>query len=208
MKKLILTALLCVLTPFALAAGDAKAGQAKAAICAACHAADGNSLVSAFPRIAGQNASYALKQLIDIKSGLRSVPEMTPFVANMSEEDMADIAAFYASQSAQGGTTKPDLLAKGESLYRAGIQKKGVASCSGCHGPDGLGNKGAAYPRLAGQYADYIEKQLHAFRIGADEPESAKARVNDGDSRIMRDVAAQLSDLEIRAVASFIEGLR
>src|SRR5690554_1447474 len=127
MKKLMLTALLCVLTPFAMAAGDAKAGKSKAAVCAACHAADGNSLVPNFPRIAGQHPSYAVKQLKDIKSGLRAVPEMTPFVMNMSEEDMADIAAYYASQTPQGGTTKADLLAKGESIYRAGNQKKGVA---------------------------------------------------------------------------------
>jgi len=208
MKKLMLTTFLCVLTPFAMAAGDAKAGKSKAAVCAACHAADGNSPVPNFPRLAGQHESYSIKQLKDIKSGLRPVPEMAPFVANLSEQDMADISAYYASQISQGGTTKAELLEKGESLYRAGNQKNGVASCSGCHGPDGKGNKGALYPRLAGQHAAYIEKQLHAFRTGADEPESPKARVNDGDSRIMRDVAAQLSDLEIRAVASFIDGLR
>lgn len=208
MKKLLLTSLFCAITPFAMAAGDASAGKASSAICAACHGADGNSPASAFPHIAGQHESYIVKQLKDIKSGVRSVPEMTAFVANMSEQEMRNLGAFYAAQTAQGGATKPELLAKGERVYRAGNHETGVAACAACHGPDGKGNKGAAYPRLAGQYPEYLEKQLRAFQVGADEPEANNARTNDGDSRTMRDVAHHLSDLEIRAVSSFIAGLR
>lgn len=208
MKKLLLTSFLCVLTPFAMAAGNAKDGETQAMVCAACHGADGNSPSGAFPSLAGQHESYTAKQLQDIKDGTRSVPEMVPFVANMTEQQMLDLGAFYAKQTAQGNVAKADLVERGERVYRAGNAGTGVAACSGCHGPDGLGNKGAKYPRLAGQHADYIEKQLRAFQTGADEPESNKARVNDGDSRTMRDVAHHLSDIEIRAVSSFIAGLR
>ena len=211
MKKLIASALMAVAAHGAIAA-DAEAGKGKTAVCAACHGADGNSAVPNFPKLAGQHASYTLKQMkdmtVDPAAGGRQVPEMTGIVAGLSEEDMADIAAFYATQTQTGGTAKADLVEKGESVYRAGVEERGVAACSGCHGPAGKGNKGAAYPRLAGQHADYIEKQLKAFRLGAHEPKAQGARVNDGDSRIMRDVAANMSDLEIRAVASFIAGQR
>lgn len=208
MKKLFLTTFLCVVTPFAMAAGNAKDGQAQAAICSACHGADGNSPTGAFPSLAGQHESYIVKQLQDIKNNVRPVPEMVPFVANMTEQQMADLGAFYAKQTAQGSVTKADLAERGERVYRAGNAETQVAACSGCHGPDGLGNKGAKYPRLAGQHAEYIEKQLRAFQKGADEPEAQNARINDGDNRTMRDVAHHLSDIEIRAVASFIAGLR
>lgn len=211
MKKLIASVLMMA-AAHGVMAGDAAAGKAKTAVCAACHGADGNSAVPNFPSLAGQHASYTLKQLqdmtIDVSAGGRQVPEMTGIVAGLSAQDMADIAAFYAGQKAKGNVTKADLLEKGESVYRAGNESRGVAACTGCHGPDGMGNKGASYPRLAGQHADYIEKQLKAFRLGAEEPKSQGARINDGDNRIMRDIAANMSDLEIRAVASFIAGLR
>lgn len=212
MKKLILSALMVVASPLVLAAGNVDAGKAKSAVCAACHGADGNSPAGAFPSLAGQHASYTIKQLQDMKtekaSGGRPVAEMVAFVQALTDEDIADLAAFYAAQTSKGNSTKAELLEKGESVYRAGNQKTGVASCTGCHSPDGKGNKGAGYPALAGQHADYIEKQLRAFRTGAEEPAAQNARVNDGDTRIMRDIAAHMSDLEIRAVASFIAGLR
>lgn len=211
MKKLIVSALMLVAVHSAMAA-DAEAGKAKAAVCSACHGADGNSVVPDFPKLAGQHATYILKQLKDMTvkpaEGGRAVPQMTGIVAGLSEEDMANLAAYYSKQTMQGGAAKADLVEKGESVYRAGNQETGVAACSGCHGPDGKGNNGATYPRLAGQHAAYIEKQLKAFRLGAEEPKAQGARVNDGDSAIMRQVAAHMSDLEIRAVASFIAGLR
>ena len=211
MKKLFASLLMIAVSQLAVA-GDPQAGEAKTATCAACHGADGNSPAPAFPSLAGQHANYTLKQLQDMKKSLaeggRPVPEMAGMLEPFSDQDLADIAAFYAGQTMQGKTTDAELLALGESVYRAGITRKEVASCAGCHAPDGRGNRGAGYPALAGQHAAYIEKQLKAFRLGADEPEARGARVNDGDSRTMRDVAGNMSDLEIRAVASFIAGLR
>ncbi|MCA0900217.1 MULTISPECIES: c-type cytochrome [Microbulbifer] len=192
------------------AAGDASAGQAKAAACIACHGADGNSPAPTFPKIAGLGDKYLLKQLRDVKSGARSIPEMTGQLDNMTDQDLQDIAAFYASQNIQiSGSTafsvmlnngdNVDGLALGREIYRAGNSETGVPACMGCHSPSGLGNAPAAYPRLSGQYAEYVEKQLKAFREGT--------RANDGDTRTMRTVARQLSDAEIKAVANYVAGL-
>lgn len=213
MKKLFLGAFIVCASTVAMAQqGDADAGKQKTAACAACHGADGNSPAAAFPKIAGQNAKYIAKQLTDMKNGQeeggRVVPEMTAIVNGLSEQDIADIAAYYAEQTIQGGAADPELVKKGEQVYRGGNLEKGVSSCTGCHGPDGKGNAGAGYPALAGQHAGYIEKQLKAFRQGHDEPKAQGSRVNDGDTSIMRDIASRMSDLEIRAVASFISGLR
>jgi len=140
-----------------------------------------------------------MKQLKDIKSGARSVPTMAGQLDAMSEQDLADMAAFYAVQPATPGVAKEELVELGESVYRAGIREKGVAACTACHSPTGVGNGPAKYPRLSGQHADYIAAQLRAFRN--DE------RTNDGDTRIMRDVASRLSDKELDAVASYASGL-
>ena len=208
MKKLIVGVFMMAATVSVAAAGDAEAGKTKVAMCMGCHGEAGNSMIAMFPKLAGQHPKYTAKQLQDIKSGKRAVPEMTAFVAGLNDQDMADIAAYYGQQTISVGTAKADLAAKGESVYRAGNHSKGLAACTGCHGPDGQGNNGANFPALAGQHADYIEKQLKAFRLGAEEPATQGARTNDGDTRIMRDIASRLSDLEIRAVASFIAGLR
>jgi len=212
MKKLMLGLFMAVAASSSFAAGDAQAGQSKAAVCGACHGGDGNSAAPNFPSIAGQNEKYLIKQLNDMKlsqaEGGRVVPEMTALVSGLSDQDIADLAAFYASKSIKGGAADPELVEKGESVYRAGVDAKGVASCTGCHGPSGKGIDGAGYPALAGQHAAYIEKQLKAFRQGKDQPLADGSRVNDGDLSIMRDVAEKLSDLEIKAVASFLSGLR
>jgi cbb3-type cytochrome c oxidase subunit III len=212
MKKLIIGAVLMVAAGSVFAEGDVKAGEAKIAVCTACHGADGNSAAPNFPKLAGQHPKYTAKQLQDMKTdvskGGRMVVEMAAIVANLSDQDIADIAAYYGVQAIQGGATDPELVAKGEQVYRAGNKDKGMAACTGCHSPDGKGNNGAAFPALAGQHAEYIEKQLKAFRLAAEEPQAQGARVNDGDAKIMRDVASRMSDLEIRAVASFISGLR
>lgn len=212
MKRIILASAIFCLSLGVSAEPDAQKGKDKSGVCAGCHGADGNSAAGSFPKLAGQHPKYTVKQLMDMKKpveeGGRVVPEMTSFLSNLSEEDMADIAAYYAEQTMQGGAAQEDLVAKGESVYRAGNQKTGVASCTGCHGPAGFGNKGAGFPKLAGQHAAYIEKQLKAFRTAANEPGAEGARANDGEERRMRDVAAQMTDYEIRAVASYIEGLR
>ena len=198
-KRIALVVAACALAGNVLAAGSAEAGKAKSVACGACHGADGNSLAPTFPKLAGQHESYLLKQLQDIKSGARSVPTMAGQLDAMSEQDLADMAAFYAVQPATPGVAKEELVELGESVYRAGIREKGVAACTACHSPTGVGNGPAKYPRLSGQHADYIAAQLRAFRN--DE------RTNDGDTRIMRDVASRLSDKELDAVASYASGL-
>ena len=198
-KRIALVVAACALAGNVLAAGSAEAGKAKTVACGACHGADGNSLAPTFPKLAGQHESYLLKQLKDIKSGARSVPTMAGQLDAMSEQDLADMAAFYAVQPATPGVAKEELVELGESVYRAGIREKGVAACTACHSPTGVGNGPAKYPRLSGQHADYIATQLRAFRN--DE------RTNDGDTRIMRDVASRLSDKELDAVASYASGL-
>jgi cytochrome c553 len=194
----------------ALAAGDAAAGKAKAAPCAACHGADGNSAAPTFPKLAGQSERYLLKQLHDIKPDAagkiaRPVPVMMGQLDKLSDQDLADLAAFYAAQKQSGGQAKPDLVAKGEQIFRGGIREKGVPACAACHAPDGVGNAPAGFPRLGGQHADYVATQLKGYRAGADG--DANGRNNDGDTQPMRSIAARLSDSEINALASYIAGL-
>jgi cytochrome c553 len=180
--------------------GDADAGKAKSATCAACHGADGNSMVPTFPKLAGQGEVYLAKQLKDIRDGRRQVLEMTAFVAGLTDNDIADLAAYFDAQAPTGAGAKEELVELGEKIYRAGIEEKGVPACMACHGPSGKGIELAAFPMLSGQHEAYIAKQLHDFSSGA--------RTNDGDSRMMRDTAYRLHDSEIAAVASYIQGLR
>ncbi|MBB6340785.1 cytochrome c553 [Pseudomonas fluvialis] len=200
MNKVLVTLLLTLgITGLAQAAGDAKAGQAKAAMCGACHGADGNSAAPNFPKLAGQGERYLLKQMNDIKSGNRNVLEMTGLLTNMSEQDMADIAAYFASQNMGVGAADPALVKAGEALYRGGKLAEGMPACTGCHSPNGAGNDAAGFPQLGGQHAQYVAKQLTDFREGN--------RTNDGDSMMMRSVAAKLSNKDIQAISSYIQGL-
>lgn len=184
--------------------GDAAAGKNKAVTCGACHGADGNSTVPTFPKLAGQGEKYLLKQMKDIRGGARSVPAMAGQVDNMSDRDLADIAAYYASQARTGGQTDPELQALGAKVYRSGVLERNVAACTACHSPHGNGNAPAGFPALAGQHADYVAAQLRAYRQGYEDPDG---RTNDGDARIMRTTAFGLSDKEIEAVASYVAGL-
>ena len=181
------------------AAGNVDAGKEKSATCAGCHGADGNSAVGNFPKLAGQGNKYLIKQMNDIKSGLRPVVEMTGLLDGFSEQDIADIAAFFAAQTSSIGQANKELAEEGEKLYRAGNPATKIAACTACHGPSGAGMELAGFPALSGQHADYTAKQLKDFR-------NVK-RANDGDSRIMRSVAALLSDREIEALSSYISGL-
>jgi cytochrome c553 len=185
-------------------AADAAGGRAKTTVCAACHGADGNSSVPSFPKLAGQNERYLIKQLKDIKSGARSVPTMAGQLTAMNDNDIANIAAYYAGQTPSGGETKADLLDLGAKVYRAGVAERGVAACIACHSPTGAGNSAAGFPALAGQHADYIAIQLRAFRRGM---EYADGRKNDGDTLVMRNIAFGMSDKEIDSVSSYIAGL-
>jgi cytochrome c553 len=184
----------------ALAAGDATAGQTKAVTCAACHGPDGNSLNPDWPSLAGQHASYIIKQLQAFKSGARQNVLMSGQAMGLSDQDMADLAAFYAGQKPARRTADPALVETGEQIFRGGNKETGAPACLACHGPDGLGNITAAWPTVAGQHAAYTAAQLLAYRAGQ--------RSTDGDTQIMRNVAARLTDDEIKAVASYIQGLQ
>ena len=205
MNKLIVSLLLTLgITGAAVAAegpvkGDATAGQAKAAVCGACHGPDGNSPAPNFPKLAGQGERYLSKQMHDIKDGKRTVLEMTGLLTNLSDQDLADIAVYYASQSMSVGAADPALVARGAELFRGGKLEEGMPACTGCHSPNGAGNATAGFPKLGGQHGAYVAKQLTDFREGN--------RTNDGDTLIMRAIAAKLSNKDIAAVSSYIQGL-
>jgi cytochrome c553 len=204
MNKLLVSLLLTLgVTGAANAAGnlvgDAAAGQGKTAVCGACHGPDGNSMAPNFPKLAGQGEKYLEKQLHDIKSGKRIVLEMTGLLTNLSDQDMADIAAYFASQKGSVGAADPKLVAAGEALFRGGNLEKGMPACTGCHSPNGAGLAAAGFPHLGGQHAQYVAKQLTDFREGN--------RTNDGDAMTMRSIAAKLSNKDIEAVSSYIQGL-
>ncbi|MBM7062555.1 cytochrome c4 [Pseudomonas sp. UL073] len=209
MNKVLVSLLLTLgITGMAHAAGDAEAGKNKAAVCGACHGPDGNSVAPNFPKLAGQGERYLLKQLKDIKAGTapdakpeqgRKVLEMTGILANFNDQDLADLAAYFASQKMGVGAADPALVKRGEALFRGGNLADGTPACTGCHSPNGAGNAAAGFPHLGGQHAQYVTKQLTDFREGN--------RTNDGDSMVMRTIAAKLSNKDIAAVSSYIQGL-
>ena len=209
MRSAILVSTLSIgLTSLGFAAGDASVGQAKAAACGACHGVDGNSFSPMFPKIAGQGESYLLKQLKDFQSGARSNAMMAPMVMGKSEQDLADISAYFASKTVSAGQSKADLVELGEKVYRGGNLETSVAACTACHGPKGKGVAAAGFPALQGQWSDYIATQLKAFRAAGRDDSTGVRRDNDGEARMMRDIAGKLSDKEIDAVSSFISGLK
>jgi cbb3-type cytochrome c oxidase subunit III len=177
---------------------DIAKGQAIAtAVCVACHSADGSRGSPANPILAGQHPEYLVKQLMEFKSGKRNNAIMKGFATTLSDEDMRNVAAFYASKSAKPGFAKnKELVALGERLYRGGDAGKAIPACAGCHSPNGAGMP-AQYPRMAGQHADYTEAQLTAFRSGAR-----------GNNAQMSAIAYKMSDRDIKAVADYIAGLR
>ena len=183
--------------PSTLVRGDVKKGEAVAQVCMACHTADGSRGATANPIIAGQHPQYIVKQLQEFKAGVRQNPIMQGMAAPLTEEQMRDVAAFYASKKAPTGTAgnKATVLL-GEKIYRGGIASISVPACSGCHSPNGAGLP-AQYPRLGGQHAEYTAAQLKAFRAGE--------RAN---SPQMTAIAARMSDKEIAAVSDYIAGLR
>ncbi|UVE17907.1 cytochrome c4 [Pseudomonas sp. LS44] len=200
MNKVLVSLLLTLgIAGTANAAGDAAAGQSKAAMCGACHGADGNSAAPNFPKLAGQGERYLLKQLKDIKDGNRQVLEMTGLLTNFSDQDLADLSAYFAGQKMSVGAADPLLVKRGEELFRGGKLQEGMPACTGCHSPSGEGNAAAGFPHLGGQHAQYVNKQLTAFREGE--------RTNDGDTMVMRAIAAKLSNKDIAAVSSYIQGL-
>lgn len=209
MKKLIVSLFVIAgLTGFTQAAGNAEAGEALTAVCAACHGADGNSAVGTFPKLAGQGEPYLLKQLMDVKNGDRVILTMSGLLDPFTDQQLEDIAAFYAAQSVQVGEADPALVDLGEALYKAGNAETGVPACTGCHSPTGQGNSIGGFPALGGQHAEYTALQLEKFARGyrAEEPADSN-RMNDGDAMMMRSIAFRLKDFEIEALASYIQGL-
>lgn len=200
MKKIVLLALMAAagFTAAAQAAGNAQAGQAKAAVCAACHGADGNSVSPSFPKLAGQNADYLVAQLENFKSGKRQNPIMSAQAKGLSEQDMEDLAAWFSSQKIRTGEADPGLVPLGQQIYRGGDRQAGVPACLACHGPDGAGNAPMKIPALAGQHADYVLAQLQAYASGSRSTDPHK---------MMETIAERLSPQQMRAVASYIEGL-
>ncbi|QGG79185.1 c-type cytochrome [Litorivicinus lipolyticus] len=204
MKQLVILALSSLLS-FAASAtevpelgpqGDAAAGEAKAAVCAGCHGADGNSATGGFPKLAGQHAAYLATQLANFKSKERDNAMMYGFAVGLSDQDMLDLAAFYAAKKVAPGVAKAELAARGEQIYRFGDVERGVAACAACHGPQGKGIASANFPSLAGQWSEYTLAQLNTFKSGARQ------------NAMMNGVAVNMRAADMEAVASYIEGLR
>ena len=202
MTVLLLGALACAAwaeQPVAAAGDPGKAQPIVASVCAACHGTDGNSPIPANPNLAGQHAHYLYKQLTDYKSGRRKNPIMSGMVANLSDDDMRNLAAYFAQQKASPSAARDrDLVVIGQQLYRAGDSATGVPACAACHAPNGVGIP-IQFPRLSGQHGEYTIAQLASFRSGE--------RANDSNS-VMRMIAGRMSDKAIAAVAEYIAGLK
>lgn len=207
MNRHLLAAFALAFTPFAFAengtndpftGGSAEAGAAKAAVCSACHGPGGNGAINPeWPKLAGQGASYTLKQLKAFKTGVRKNPVMMGQAAALSDADMADLAAYFAAQKSVPGLASKDSIAVAERLYRAGDAARGIAACAGCHGPKGEGNAAAQYAQIGGQNAAYTALALKAYRSG-ERTTGPK----------MLSIAAKLTDAEIAALSSYIAGLQ
>ncbi len=199
----VLAAVMFTVTVPALAAGDPAAGEAQAAVCAACHGQDGaTGLDPTYPNLAGQNEKYTLHQLIAIRDGDRNVALMAGQLNGKSDDDLADLAAYYASLPVKISQAQGDdeTLTAAANIYRGGIAAKGVAACSSCHAPTGNGNAAAGYPDIGGQPAGYTIAQLTAYREG-------ERTTDENVGGMMRGVAQGLTDKEIAALADYIQGL-
>lgn len=180
------------------AAGDPEAGKNKATPCVACHGVDGNSTNPMWPKLAQQGVPYMVAQLKLFRDGIRQDPLMSPQAANLTDQDIDDLAAYYAGQIGSPGAAQEDKVELGQAIYRGGIIAKGVPACSACHSPTGAGNPASKFPRVSGQHADYMAAQLKAYRaIELDYP----------SAQIMVSVTERLTDKEIEAVASYMQGL-
>ncbi len=198
-KFLSILAIFATFSQPAWSEGDPEAGKTKSLVCAACHGADGNSINPEWPNLAGQHTDYIVTQLEAYKEGTRSDPLMSAQAAILSDQDMQDLAAYYAAQAPSTGSADPDLARNGELIYRGGNKQSGVPACASCHGPAGRGNPVAGFPIVAGQHAKYSELQLAAYSNG-----DRRSDMN----QMMRNVASAMSDSEIEAVSAYIQGLR
>lgn len=187
------------------AQADIEAGKAKSITCAACHGSDGNSQLTNYPKLAGQHQKYLHKQLTDLKLGASSGgqqgrydPVMSAMAMPLSEQDIADLAAYFSSLPISSNTTPPEVVEKGRVLYSAGDASRSLTACIACHGPRGNGSELSGFPKISGQHADYIKAQLQKFR--------ASTRSNDMNE-MMRDIAHKLTDADIDTLSQYVGGL-
>ncbi len=187
-----------LVSTFAFAVGDIEAGKASAAVCAACHGQNGISSNPMWPKLAGQHAYYIEKELHDFRSKKRNDPTMAPMVAGLTDVDIENLAAYFASVPSTVEAASADKIKLGEKIYRAGKVDNGLPACIACHGPNGAGSAPARFPRIGGQHAAYLSKALKDFK--------AETRNNDHQA-MMRDIAGRMNNKEIEAVSSYISGL-
>ncbi len=198
-SKVLLLSILFVFSAHGI--GDPESGKSLSAPCVNCHGADGNSVAPIWPKIAGQHEAYLVKQLKEYRKGEegpRHNPQMYDQVMDLSDQDILDLAAYYAGLEQSAGKARGEIFKLGERIYRGGLYDKGVTACAGCHGARGMGNSLAGYPRVSGQNSDYTLDQLKQFGEGA--------RRNDVNE-IMRNISARMSEQEMKAVSEYIAGL-
>jgi len=190
--------------------GSAEAGATKAAVCTACHGVNGNSVNPEWPNLAGQNAAYIREQLGMFKAKKRSNPMMLPMIDSLTDQDFADVAAFFAAQTPAGGESDPSYWKAGEALYRSGDVSRSIPACTACHGPAGQGNAGAGYPALRAQHSVYTVKQLQDYLTKNRYRDASDANTvyTTRNSAMMTTIAARLSPEDIRNLASYLQGLR
>ncbi len=186
-----------------LAAGDADKGQSLSGTCAACHGMDGNSVNPIWPSLAGQHEAYLDRQIKLFRDGERDNALMQPMVASLSDQDVADLAAYFSSQKMKLKAANPEMVELGRKIYQGGDKERNIPACMACHGPTGQGNPLSEYPVLANQHASYTAIQLRAFKKGV----SVKSE-DDVNGNVMADVARYMTEEEIDAVARYIQGLK
>ena len=196
----IVTLIATMLLSASVYAADAERGQKKSNTCVSCHGVDGNSASGAFPKLAGQNARYLVRQMRAIRDGKYEVAVMAGQLDNMNDTDLEDIAAWYASQAQTMEAADPELARRGEHIYRKGISEREVPACIACHGPTGVGNYAAGYPRIAGQHPAYLLERILKYRDGES--------VYDDQSAIMQGAVELMSKKDMQAVVEYIAGLR
>ncbi len=186
-----------------LMAADADKGKALSATCAACHGSDGNSINPIWPSLAGQHEAFLVRQITMFKNGQRENAMMAPMVSGLSDQDIADLAAYYASQKLTLKAANPDSIELGKKIYQAGDADRNIPACMSCHGPTGQGNPLSGYPVLANQHAAYTVLQLKAYKAGRKSPDQ-----DDLNGQVMAGVAQYMTDEEIDAVSSYLQGLK
>jgi cytochrome c553 len=195
-------------TTFPLEGASVESGASKAAICGACHGANGNSVNPEWPNLAGQSAVYTEHQLRLFKENVRNSPVMQPIVATLNEADFKDVAVYFASQTPQGLEADPSYWKSGEQLYKRGDKTRNIPACVSCHGPIGRGNLAAGYPALRAQHSVYTVKQLNDYASDKRYPGATKEKPASPNAGIMATIAKRLTPEEIRDVSSYLQGMR